>query len=218
MKLFNHKPLLPPSARSAEMEEAISRWQDIFQGSAPWLSAKRSKTLNLANVSTQYLARLACAELNLSVEGGSRAKHLQSVLNKEVLPQLPAALQAALVGGSVALKPCFDGENFAVEWLSAEQFYPTERGSTVFLSRRDWLGKQYLRCEEHAFEGAVYRISNRAFLCGADGCPQAEIPLDKLPFWAEIPAEIAVENLKTPLYAVWKLPFAPTAWTAVRSL
>lgn len=208
MNRLNQKPLLPLSARSAEMEEAIGRWQDIFHGAAPWLSQKRPKTLNLAAVSTQYLARLACAELDFSVEGTSRAKQLEAALKQELLPQLPAALQQALIGGSVALKPYVEGGRVRVEWLSAEQFYPSESGSMVFLSRRDWQGKHYLRCEEHAFEGGIYRITNRAFLCGADGRAQAELPLEKLPFWAELEAELAIENLQSPLYAIWKLPFA----------
>ena len=190
------------------MEEAIGRWQDIFHGQPHWLSRKRPHTLNLAAVSTQYLARLACAELAFSVEGTSRAAQLEAALKRELLPQLPSALQQALIGGSVALKPYIEGGKLRVEWLSAEQFYPTESGGMAFLSRRDWQGKSYLRCEEHYFEGDVYRITNRAFLCGADGRAQAEIPPEKLPFWAELNSEIAIENLKSPLYAVWKLPFA----------
>lgn len=213
---FQEKSLLIPSARSAEMDEAISLWQEIFFGKAPWLSHKRPRSLSLAAVSTQYLARLVCSELKMEVDGSPRGKWLNEAVSAQVLPQLVVALQQAMATGSVAFKPYIQDGIMKVEWLRADQFYPVEEGpdgqisKIVFLSHAHWQNVTYLRMEYHRFEDGQYRISNSAFECDGNGRPKRPVSLEKIPQWADIQEEVAIEGLTAPLYALWRMPFANT--------
>ena len=210
------RPLLPESVRSREMEQAIAQWQAIFHGRPDWRSGKRPRTLNLAAASTQYLARLVCAELRVELGGSKRGKWLADAVNSQVLPQLPMAVQQAMAGGCVALKPYVQDGELRLEWLRADQFYPVELEASgqvskaVFLSFVHDQKTDYLRAEFHRFEDGLYRISSCAFECDGNGCPKRPVNLDKIPQWADIPEEIAIENLEKPLFAIWRMPFANT--------
>ena len=210
------KSFLLPSVRSREMDEAITLWQDIFYGKAPWLSHKRPRSLNLAAVTTQQLARLICGELKLEVDGSPRGKWLNDAVNSQVLPQLTIALQQAIAVGSVALKPYIQGAELKLEWLRPDQFYPVEESpdgkitKVVFLSHLHWQNGTYLRMEYHRFEEGQYRISNSAFECDGNGKPKRPVNLAKIPQWADTPEELAIDGLTAPLFAIWRMPFANT--------
>ncbi len=210
------KSFLLPSVRSSEMNDAISLWQDVFYGKAPWLTYKRPRSLKLAAATTQHLARLVCGELKVEIDGSPRAKWLDHAVKSEVLPQLTVALQQAIATGSVALKPYIQGDQLKLEWLRADQFYPVEESpdgkitKMVFLSHLNWQNSAYLRMEYHRFEDGQYRISNSAFECDGNGKPKRPVNLAKIPLWEDTPEEVAIEGLNEPLFAVWKMPFANT--------
>ncbi len=219
MQLFNFTPKaskkaavpsLPPSARTAEMEAAILRWEEIFLGQGDWRSPKRPRTLALAASCSQYLSRLICGELELSLGDSPRAKFLKAAFDKEVAPQLPMALQQALATGSVALKPYVEGDKLKLEWLGSHSFYPAAGGGMVFLSRSAANGKEYLRSEYHRFAEGRYCISSAAYACDPAGRPTHPVDLSKVPAWKDSPAELAIEGLEQPLYAIWRLPLANT--------
>ncbi len=222
---FNKKPpatgaaqvwTLVPSARSPEMEEAVSRWQEIFLGNCPWLSYKRPRSLRLAASCSQYLSRLVCGELAVTFPENQRGDFMKETFDREVLPQLPMAVQQALANGSVALRPFVQKGRMKLEWLGTEQFYPVELSSNgdctaaVFLSRASLGKNNYLRTEYQRFEDGVYKISNRAFLCDYSGRPKSPVSLTKIPAWADIEEESHIKGLERPLFAVWRLPFVNT--------
>lgn len=206
--------LLPPSARSREMEQAIQRWQDMICGKGWWLSRKRPRSLQLAALSCQYLSRFVTAELEVSVTGkeaavSDKAALLQDCLQNDVFPNLSQAVQTVAAGGQAIWKPYVSGGRLKVECLRADQFYPVAdaKGGMVFLSYCEQNGKQYLRSEYHRMQPQGYQISNRAYLCDFSGRPQREVALATVKEWEELEAEIGIQGLEQPLWARWSLPF-----------
>ncbi len=215
MNVWNKEPqhgLLPPSARSKAMEDALEQWFRIFQGQPDWLSHKRPRTLKLAAASTQYLARLVCAELQLQAEGGERAQLLQEALEQSLLPQLPSAVQLAMVGGAVALKPYVKEGRLALECLGAQHFSPVlskdGREQMAFFSYCSLEKQQYLRVELHSFEEGLYHISNRAYLCDSSGKARKQVSLEHIPPWKDVQEDLYIQGLNAPLYAIWRMPFS----------
>ncbi len=205
-----------PSVRSPEMEEAVSRWQEIFLGNGPWLSHKRPRSLRLAASCSQYLSRLVCGELTVTFPENHRGSFMEEAFNREVLPQLPMAVQQALATGSVAFRPFVQNGKLKLEWLSTEQFYPVELSpkgdctAAVFTSIASVGKNKYIRAEYQRFEEGLYKISNKAFLCDYNGKAKAPVSLTKIPAWADIEEEMCIEGLDKPLFAIWTLPFANT--------
>lgn len=210
----NKADLLPSSLRSREMEDAINRWQELALGQVPWRSSKRPRCLNLAAASTRLLSRLCCGELTLDCGDSPRGSWLSQSFERELRPQLSAALQQAMLGGAVAFRPFVEEDALRIEWLRADQFLPLERDAAghirriAFLSRADWQGSHYLRWEEQGFEEKGYYIRQTVYLCGADGRAKKQVPLSRVPQWAALEKEVWVEGLQQPLWAIWQMPFA----------
>lgn len=207
--------LIPVSARSKQMDEAINLWQQIFLRNPYWVSSKHSRSLNLASVASQYVARLVCTELEVDIYGSKKADLVDSAF-KSFLTQLPMAVQSALALGEVAFRPFVQDGKVLIEWLRADQFYPVEINANgdiskiVFLSYANFNNSLFLRAEIHHDDGLLYHITNQAFLCSADGKPKSSVSLDKVPQWKNLREEVVISNLNSKLFAVWRMPFANT--------
>lgn len=209
-------PAQSENLRSEEMQQAIVRWEDIFAGKPDWATPKHPDTLNLASAATRYLTRLVCAEMRVQCRGSSRAELLQELMERQVLPQFSAAMQQAMAGGCVVLKPYVSEGKVFVEWLRADEFYPIEQfpdGSVraaVFLERRRWNNKDYLRLETHRpTEEGGYEILQQAFEDN-NGRAGKPVPLYDIPAWRTLAPRVTAEQVRAPLFAVLQMPFANT--------
>ena len=208
-------------AVSTKMEESIDLWTKMFLDEPPWKDEKAGQeTLGLPNSIASEIARLTTVEMVSTVVGSPRADYINEQYQKVIAKARNYTEYAAGMGG-IAMKPYLSGKKIPVSIVYAEDFYPT-----VFDSDGDIRGAcfmdyaydnkhRYTRVEEHGFEAdGTYYIRNKCFrqrvsdIAIGDEKLGEEVPLAEVPEWAEVTEYIPIGNLKKPLFAYFRMPFA----------
>lgn len=197
---------------SDDMYSAIKKWFDIFEGKAEWIGNK-TKSIKLANFSTAYLSKLINAELKINITGSSRADFLNRQINKYVLPKINEKTQLALVGGQIILKPFVLNNEIAIEFIPANNFYPTSvdasgRATSGIFTETYINGKDaYIRLEVHEFKEGIYKVINKAYKI-VNGSIRGEIALSDVAKWSNLQEETIIKNIQRPLFSCFRMPFA----------
>lgn len=201
-----------PVLVSDEMSAAIRLWHDAYRDRAPW-KTESVKSLNLCAAIASEFARLVTLEFKSQAEGSARADVINECYS-DMLVDLRRYTEYACALGGAVLKPYVDDGRLAVEYVSADRFFPTKfssRGeivSAAFCEHRRVGEKLYVRVEHHEMTKSGIEITNRAFCCGNLFSFSVEVPLKKVKEWEDLEEYIFLKNVKTPLFAYFKIPFA----------
>lgn len=208
-------------ALSDAMAEAIKQWSDMYENNASWLKDNEIFSLGIAGAVSSEISRAVTLEMRVKVGSSARAKYLQAQLDK-VLTKLRVMVEYGAAKGGLMFKPYPRGEAIEVDYVQADQFYPTEFDANgnitgcIFADQKVRNGKFYTRLEYHHF-GSVdwkdkssasgYVIENMAFKSSTSTELGQPVGLDSLPEWADI-EPVAVINVDRPLFAYFKYPLA----------
>lgn len=200
-------------AVDGRMRDAIALWMRMYVGDAPWVREDGVVSLNLPAFVAGEVARLATIEMQSAVRGeGERAAFLDEAYQR-VLGDARRFTEYAAAGGTLALKPYWDGAALRVDYVKAGDFMPTAYDANgqvtgcVFLDRAVRGKKAYIRLERHMLDADGYRIENRAYEADGDEIGR-EMPLAVVDRWAALEEEAYLAGVTRPLFALLKMPQA----------
>lgn len=204
-------------AASRRMEDNMNLWWAMYTNHPPW-ETDCVRPLGLPEAIGRELARHALTEFAVDVGGGARGDYLNAQVQAAV-SSFCKDLEQGLCLGGVALKPYPDGDKLRID-VSTAGFTPTRFDGTgkciggVFKSLPARQGDEwFVRMEYHDFQpqedgGSVYVIENKAYRSSQEGSVGAQVSLDSIREWADLPNRVAIEGLTGPLFAYFKPPQA----------
>ncbi len=199
-------------AISSEMTSALQIWNAMYLNKSSWLTDD-VKSLNLASTIAAEIARAVTIEMEVTLSGSPRADFLGEQIAR-VVDRLRLATEYGAAKGGLMLKPYISGNQLAVDYVQADQFYPVAFDANgnmtvcVFSDTRV-IGKDYYtRLEYHALTDGGYEIKNMAYRSSDKDTLGTQVPLNSVQAWAELQAEAMIVNVDRPLFAYFKMPFA----------
>lgn len=193
---------------SVKMEKVIRDCASVYKGDPEWANENdHISTINFAKAVCSETARLALLGTKITIDGSRRAEWLQENVNK-VYYNLREWIEYGCAFGTVILKPNGNG----VDFLTPEDFIVTDSDNghitgVVFLDTKEEGKNYYHRMEYHRYIGDVYCISNKCFVGVTPNDRGKPINIKNTP-WKHLAEESFIENVKTPLYGVFKTPHA----------
>ena len=199
-------------AISDKMAKGIDLWAKMYKNEPPW-KEKNIKLCGLPAAIAGEFARLVTLELKTEVTGND-------FINEEyqaVISDIRKYTEYACAKGGLAMKPYASEGHIEVDMVQADRFFPTKFNSrgevtaAVFAESLTVGKKVYTRLEYHQHEGTMYHINNKAFVKqDLDNVEVLgkEVPLTAIPEWANLQEEVALKNVKMPLFAYFKIPNA----------
>lgn len=206
---FNVAPI-----STAEMDAFIQRCENIYKGYPEWVDEEgHIKTVNFAKAICSETARLATLGISVKVDGGTRGEWLQEQIESMYF-NLRHWVEYGCAYGTVVLKP----NGRTVEAFTPGRFYVTEadNGEITGAVFQDYAydsteKKHYHRLEYHRFigdgENRIYVVTNRCFVAQSANDNGKSISIEFTP-WADLAEEVMIQNVKQPLYGVFRTPQA----------
>jgi A118 family predicted phage portal protein len=206
---------------SSEMTEAIKLWSDMYENKSPWLKDGEVFSLNIAGAVTSEISRAVTLEMSVDCGKGTRAAFLQKQLDR-VIQKSRVMVEYGAAKGGIMFKPYPKDKSIEVDFIQADQFYPTEFDSSgsitgcIFADQKNRNGNYYTKLEYHHFgeanlgngnKASGYVIQNMAFKSATQSELGTQVPLDSISEWADI-QPIAVISIDRPLFAYFKYPLA----------
>lgn len=199
-------------AISAPMAEALQTWSLMYENQAEWLN-DNVKSLNLAASIAGEIARSVTIELEIEISGSARADYLAEQFER-VDTKLREKVEVGVAKGGLMLKPYIDGDQIAVDFMQADQFYPVSFDasgnitSCVFADQRTVGSYFYTRLEYHAMTAEGCVIRNAAFRSNSRDTLGQAVDLSAVDEWATIEPEATITGIDQPLYAYFRYPLA----------
>lgn len=197
---------------SSEMDNAVNLWAQMYEDTPPWKS-NIVQTLNLPAVISSKVAKMVTIESECTFEGGARAEYLQNIF-KPVFDNSRTIAEQAIAKGGLIFKPYISNNQIIVDLIQADRFFPLsfdDNGiitSGVFVAQETQIRDIYTRLEIHRFENNTYTIEQRAYKSSLSGILGSEISLSYTPHWQNIEPIIVLNNVESPLFVYFKMPFA----------
>lgn len=197
---------------SSEMENWIDKFNRITSGRPDWEDAEDDiESINFAGYIDDVTAGLVTLDAKIKMPDTPRGKLLQESADY-VLQALNDKVSEALGNAGLMFKP--NGKN--IDYVEPGNFAPTDVDSNgnilgcVFQDQRKLGDYYYTRLEWHRFEDIgenhVYRITNYAYKStGVMGIGKP-CKLSEVPDWAYLEEDIALLNIKKPLFSYFKNP------------
>ena len=215
-------------AISSKMKEAIELWERMYMDESPWLN-ENVKSLGLPALISSEKARTATIEMKVKITGESeKAEFIRTNFNK-VLNNLRKQLEYGIAFGGFVIKPyVLQGPygDYVMEfnYTSANNFYPfsfssegkiTEAAFVDMIIAKD---RTYSKVEYHKLDGTTLTINNYAFVSKnmntaslMDSMDLGDpIPLNSVPAWANLEAQVVISDIDCLLFAYFKMPEANT--------
>lgn len=203
---------------SDDMVESLELWSEMYEDKSPWLN-KEIKSMNLPASIASELARLVTIELESEITGGDTENDRSLYLNEQyqkVIDKLRVQTEYAVAKGGLIFKPYLDNENIAVEFVQANEFYPTKFDSSsnligvIFPDIINIGDEVYTRLEYHLLmDNGDYYISNTSFVKDKNteglGSPT---PLTRVEAWEELETEVLLIGVHRTLFSYFKMPLA----------
>jgi len=199
-------------ALTSEMSQAIDRWAQMYQGRATWLK-NGITSLGLEAAIAGEIARAVTIEMDVRVEGSKRAEALHATL-QGVVKQIREQLETGCALGGLMLKPYVDGDQIAIDYVRANQFYPVRYDnngvitSAIFADQRHIGDAYYTRLEYHEMTDDGYVIRNLAFKSSDKNTLGRQVPLTEVAEWEGLAPEATVTGIDRPLFAYFRFPLA----------
>ena len=194
------------------MGEALQLWSLMYINQAPWLN-DQIKSLNLPAAIASEISRSVTIELESEITGSPRADFLYQQMDK-VLPKLRQQIEYGIAKGGLVFKPYISGNQIAVDYVQADQFYPVafdangNMTACVFSDTKIIGRDYYTRLEYHSMVDNGCTIINMAFKSTAKDTLGNQVPLASVEAWAELAPEATILNIDRPLFAYFKYPLA----------
>lgn len=202
------------------MRSALSDWVNIYQGKPDWaLPDDRGnidiESFNFAKKLCNETARLTTLALGITVEGSARADWINGFMESYIARMKNEECEKACAFGYIILKPNGEGIDYVMPW----DFCPThatdgkvdggiffdhhhEPGDKWYYTRLEWQ-----RFEDVSEDVRIFRITNKTYKAtGANGIGQ-ECNI-KETVWANLQEDVAYENIKQPLFSIFKMPLS----------
>lgn len=197
---------------SSTMENWIAKFYNITSGNPDWNDAEDDiESINFAGFIDDVTAGLVTLDTKIKMPDTPRGKLLQQSADY-VLQVLNDKVSEALGNAGLMFKP--NGKN--VDYVEPGNFAPTEKDSNgnilgcVFQDQRTIGDYTYTRLEWHRFEDIgenhLYRITNYAFKSRGGKDIGKPCELSEVPDWANLEEDIALNNVKKPLFSYFKNP------------
>ncbi|MCC0752619.1 phage portal protein [Clostridioides sp. ZZV13-5731] len=218
-KLFNkssiQNELKVDIAVSDKMSRSIDLWLNMYKNKSPWLN-EVTKSLNLPATISSEVARLVTLELESEVVGND-------FLNKQyqdVLKDVRKYCEYACCCGGLVFKPYVSGGKIEVDYVQANNFFPTEYSSAgditsaIFSEIKVKGDIKYTRLEYHNWTPDAYTISNYAYksntarLIGYSDELGKQISLKEVSEWADLSEKLTLQGVERPLFSYFKIPQA----------
>lgn len=191
---------------SPEMAAEIRLWKEMYE---------ERNGLHLPAALAFEMARMVTVELKSNISGSSRAEFLNKSY-KEVIDNIRIPVEYGCAKGGLVLKPYVSGGEIKVDFIQADEFYPTafdDCGNitgAVFVQSMAKNGEFYTRLEQHRFTDGNYEISNKAFKSRAKGTLGREIGIETVPEWQSLAEVLTIKNVRKPLFGYFKPAVANT--------
>jgi A118 family predicted phage portal protein len=206
-------------AISSTMATALNTWSLMYANQAAWLT-EDVISLGLPAAIAGDVARAVTIEMAVEVSGSPRAVFLQAQYDL-IAPKLRPMLEYGLAKGGLVMKPYVNGNQIAVDFVQADQFYPIKFDanggltSCVFADQKQIGDTYYTRLELHEMgkfmnssgnlvEGS--RITQYAFKSSDSNTLGNKIDLASVEAWASLEENAIVENIDRPLFAYYRVP------------
>lgn len=194
---------------SGKTAALIELWSRMYEGRSPWLDCKTQDAGLPAAVAGEH-ARLTTLELQSKVEGSSRATYIDKIYQK-VVGNLRIQTEYAFAKGGLIFKPYLTASGVSVQYIQADCFFPLEYDSEqitrcAFLDQFRKGDDMYSRIELHTFRGGLLKIQNRAFVSRTDGVLGSEVPINSVPKWSELAAEVVFSGVDKLPFGYFKIP------------
>lgn len=198
------------SVISADQEEWVNECVNIYRGNPCWLDVTdHIDTVAFAKAICAEVARLSTLDVGFTLSGSARAEWLQKQMD-EILPRLQHWVEYGCAYGTIILKPNGD----TVDLYLPGQFTVTKTkngriSDAVFYTQesdRDG-DRWYTRLEYHRFDGDRYIITNKCYVGYSKGDISRPIDISLTP-WSDLSEEVAILNLRQPLFSVFRTPQA----------
>lgn len=193
---------------SEQMAAWVNECMNIYQGNPSWLDPEDGiDTVNFAKAICSEVARLTTLGIGIKLDGSARATWLQEQIDK-VYFQLRHWVEYGCASGTVLLKPNGD----TIDLYQFGQYEVThitngEIDGAVFYNVQRVGDGWYKRLEYHRFEGDTYCITNKCFIGTSESDDGKPIDISLTP-WAELAEDVAVQNVKKPLFGTLRMPQA----------
>jgi A118 family predicted phage portal protein len=231
-------------AISPRMAEFLLLWSRMYTNFSPWLSDEvkslnlpvaisseiaRSVTIEMKVEVTDEATQPGQADDSQDADGdtpergtsqtgpeempATRAAFLNEQIQKAIA-KMRIEVEFAVAKGGMVFKPYVDGDDLAIDFVQADQFYPVAFDSNgnitscVFADSRRLGQYFYTRLEYHALDGENYTIRNAAFRSTTQNDLGQEVPLADILDWAELQPETTLTGIERPLFAYFKYPLA----------
>lgn len=185
---------------SGEMREAIGLWTRMYES---------REGLRLPAAISSEMARLITLELRSGISGSKRAEYLDREYQK-LIENIKIPIELGCAYGGVVFKPYYTKGEIAIDFVRAEDFYPTAFDGfgritgAVFVQKICDEGIFYTRLERHSLSKNTYRIENRAYQSKSPSVLGREIPIKTVDAWANLATDIEIGNVKAPLFGYFK--------------
>lgn len=200
---FNIEPI-----SSASVDSMIELCARIYGGAPDWADKDdHIKTINFAKAICSETARLATLGISIHADGSARAEWIQQQIDR-VYFQLRHWVEYGCAYGTIILKPNGD----TIDLYTKGGFEVThqtggEIDGVVFCNQIQEGEKWYTRLEYHRFVDGLYLVSNKCFVGNTMNDTKKAINIEQTP-WAGLLEETAIENVKKPLFGVFRTPHA----------
>ncbi len=208
-------------AISTEMVNALELWTRMYENDAPWVTSsvygsgttEETYSMGLAAAIAGEIARSVTIEMEAEFSGSARATWLDEQFAR-VMDKLRHQVEFGCAKGGLIFKPYISGDQLAVDFVQADQFYPVafdaDGGITqvVFVDQRRKGNDWYTRLEYHNMTDQGCQIINRAFKSSNQDTLGQKVQLDSIDAWAEIEEEALITGVDKPLYAYFRYPLA----------
>lgn len=197
---------------SSEMESYIDKFYHITSGHPLWEDVEDDiESINFAGYIDDVTAGLVTLDAKIKMPDTPRGKLLQESADY-VLQVLHDKVSEALGNAGLMFKP--NGKN--IDYVEPGNFAPTDidsNGNILGCVFQDQIKKKdyvYTRLEWHRFEDVgdvrIYRITNYAYKALSTMGIGKPCKLSEVPEWAHLEEDIALENVKKPLFSYFKNP------------
>jgi A118 family predicted phage portal protein len=207
-------------AISSEMISALQLWSWMYKNKAPWLKKDEIFSMGLPAAISSEVARSVTIEMEVKIGDGPRANYLQEQVDR-ALPLLRQMVEFGCAKGGLMLKPYVSGSQVNVDFVQADQFYPTEFDANgnitgcVFADQKVIGSSYFTKLEYHHFGSMQsgdqtingYVIQNMAFKSSTTSELGIPVDLAAVPEWATI-QPIATITVDQPLFAYFRFPIA----------
>lgn len=205
---------------SYKMEDNINLWRKMYEDEPLWISDGAEPIGLPASISGE-IARLVTMDMDCAVSGSPMAEYLNGEFQRCIANAKEYTEVACALGG-IILKPyyCADKGTIEVSVVHADEFYPTRIYNRkiiggIFPDQVTINDYKYTRLERHELVGNNYLIQNKCFVRKVVDSSDNEYSLlgdecalSNVPEWASLQPEMVIRNVKTPLFAYFKMPLA----------